>query len=312
MPASYVHQCIAGASCDALSLFREPQLRHAVLAGSEGPDPLFFSLLSPRVVRLGLTLHTRRTDDFLLALCDSCARSAITRAYCCGFFAHYAADTVLHPFIYAHAVSGGVYSSMAHCALEHQLETLHYRRQGHETGLPEQMEGFAHLGRADKDAIACALSAAIHSVFPGEPIRTEAVRKCFEHSVRICRLLLPEHGGKRSPACALLRPFRLLAPLRAHMMPADQPPGDITNDSHRPWASIWAPETIRTEGFDDLFAAAVLRAGELISAANACMLGNGSYASLRALHGGLSYASGLPWQATCPARQAPGVSVRQA
>ena len=44
MPASYVHQCVAKDSCDALHLFEEEQLRAALLAGSEGPDPRFFSL----------------------------------------------------------------------------------------------------------------------------------------------------------------------------------------------------------------------------------------------------------------------------
>ena len=45
---------------------------------------------------------------------------------------------------------------------------------------------------------------------------------------------------------------------------------------------------------------------QLIDAANSYMLGNGSYASLRALHGGLSYDSGLPWQTTCAPANAPG------
>jgi len=43
-----------------------------------------------------------------------------------------------------------------------------------------------------------------------------------------------------------------------------------------------------------------------MQAASDYMLGNGSYASLRALHGGLSYDSGLPWQTTCAPANAPG------
>ena len=70
MPASYVHQCVASSACDALSLFSSPALRSAVLAGSEGPDPFFFSVIptpgAPLVPRLGSILHTQKTDDFLL------------------------------------------------------------------------------------------------------------------------------------------------------------------------------------------------------------------------------------------------------
>ena len=42
-------------------------------------------------------------------------------------------------------------------------------------------------------------------------------------------------------------------------------------------------------------------------AADGYMQGSVSYATLRALHGGNSYASGLPWQTTCAASNAPGV-----
>ena len=36
------------------------------------------------------------------------------------------------------------------------------------------------------------------------------------------------------------------------------------------------------------------------------MRGSTSYATLRALHGGFSYDSGLPWLTTCAAKDAPG------
>ena len=105
MPASYVHQCIAKSVCDSLSLYTEKPYANAVLAGAEGPDPLFFSVLKPNVPLIGSILHTQKTDDFLLALADACKDSELTRAYCCGFFTHYAADTTFHPFIYAHSLT---------------------------------------------------------------------------------------------------------------------------------------------------------------------------------------------------------------
>ncbi len=315
MPASYVHQCVASSVCDALSLFQAPSLRAAVLAGSEGPDPLFFSVIptpgAPLVPKVGSLLHTRKTDDFLLALADACAQSELTRAYCCGFFSHYAADTVFHPFVYAHSLAeDGSYSSTAHCTLEHQLETMHYRRQGHASGLPQQMAGFAQLTSGQKDEIARALSQAIDRVFPGEGISTFRVRRSFDDAVNLCNLLRSERGVKFRALGALLRPFHLDAPLHAHMMPAEPPQRDIMNDAHRSWASIWTPDQIRTDSFSDLYTAAVSRGQALVRAANGYMLSGGSYATLRALHGGYSYDSGLPWQTTCAPAKAPGTGKR--
>ena len=315
MPASYVHQSVAASTLHALSLFESPSLRSAALAGSEGPDPLFFSVIptpgQPLVPKVGSLLHTRKTDDFLLALADSCAASALTRAYCCGFFSHYAADTTFHPFVYAHALcEDGSYSSTLHCTLEHQMETLHYRRQGHAKGLPVQMSGFEQLNSGEKDEIARALSQAIDRVFPGENLSTFRVRRSFDDAVALCRMLRSERGVKFRALGGLLKPFHMDAPLHAHMMPAEPPEKDIFNDANRPWASIWVPGETRTESFDDLYAAAVKRSSELISAANGYMLKSTSYATLRALHGGLSYDSGLPWQTTCSPAKAPGVGKR--
>lgn len=305
MPASYVHQCVADSVCQSLSIFEDVRLRSAVLAGSEGPDPLFFSVLSPRVPHVGSILHTQRTDDFLLALADACSHSELTRAYCCGFFTHYAADTIFHPFIYAHALlPDGSYSSTAHCTLEHQIETLHFRRQGNSEGLPVQMAGFAALGCRDKSEIAKALTHAIAQVFPGNALSYHQVRRSFDDSLCLCRLLRSERGLKFRTLGTLLHPFHLDAPLHAHMMPSKAPEGDITNDAHAPWRSLWAPDAVRYDSFDDLYTQAVQRAKELVVTANGYMQGKSSYATLRALHGGYSYDSGLPWATTCSAREA--------
>ncbi|MBQ2991491.1 MAG: zinc dependent phospholipase C family protein [Clostridia bacterium] len=305
MPASYVHQCIAQSACRALSVYTEKPLLDAVLAGAEGPDPLFFSVLRPSVPRLGSILHTQKTDDFLLALADACRHSELLRAYCCGFFTHYAADTTFHPFIYAHSLTeDGSYSSTLHCTLEHQLETLHYRRQGHVKGLPVQMGGFAALTRTQRDEIARALSAAITAVFPGDALPLHRVRASFDDSIALCTLLRSERGVKFSALGALLRPFRLDAPLHAHMMPREAPDADIMNDARAPWRSLWAADTIRTESFDDLMQQAVSRAAALMQAADSYMRDETSYATLRALHGGFSYDSGMPWATTCSAREA--------
>lgn len=310
MPASYVHQCVAARAGE--SLFPHAPERDALLAGAEGPDPLFYSIMptpgSPIAPRLGSILHTQKTDDFALALCDACAPSALTRAYACGFLTHYATDTTFHPFVYARSrTPSGGYSSNAHCLLEHQLETLHFRREGHAEGLPVQMAGVAALSDESRMEIARAFSAAISRVFPERAMRPERIKKSFDDAVALCRLLRSEDGKKYQTLGALLRPFRLDFALHAHMMPLTPPDTDIANDSHTPWASIWTPDEVRTESFDDLFAAACARARELVECAQGYMTGHVSYASLRALHGGNSFDSGLSWQTTCAPGDAPGI-----
>ncbi len=310
MPASYVHQSVAADACGAI--FAGDAERAALLAGSEGPDPLFFSLMpakgGPPSPKVGSILHTQRTDDFMLALADACRGSALLRAYCCGFFTHYATDTTFHPFVYAHSLTpDGRYSGNIHCTLEHQLETLHYRRQGHASGLPVQMAGFAALSPAQKDEIAAALAGAIRKTFPESALADIRVRRSFEDAVKLCGLLRSESGRKFNALGAVLSPFHLDVPLHAHMMPAEPPAADIANDAHAAWASIWKPGETRTDGFSELYADAVRRAQTLAGAALAYMHGNLTEGELRAMHGGLSYDSALPWRQSCPAKDASGV-----
>lgn len=311
MPASYVHQCVA---FETLSSSLEPgALLNAALAGAEGPDPLFFAITplpgAPYPPHVGSQLHNQNTADFLLALLHACAGSELTRAFALGFFTHYATDTTFHPFVSAFAFTPkGVYSTNAHCLLEAQLETLHYRRTGHETGLPEQFAGYAALSRPQKDEIARAFSAAIASVFPGSALSPSRVASSFGSAVAFGRLLRSP-GGTRYRLAGLF-PFSDFA--RAHMMPPEPPARDIANDAHAPWASIWEPERTRRESFSDLFAASVARAKELTACASDAARGRVSQAALRDLTGDLSYGSGLPWRTTCPPEQAPGAASRRA
>ena len=88
MPASYVHQSVAAHAADALpfspptrSTARCWRARRGLTRCSSASAP--GKPFAPVVASL---LHTQKTDDFLLALCDACAGDALLRAYCCGFF----------------------------------------------------------------------------------------------------------------------------------------------------------------------------------------------------------------------------------
>lgn len=309
MPASFVHQSVAGEALKRLSSPPGEDVLPAALAGAEGPDPLFFSLApavsGPYPPRVGSALHTKNTADFLLALCEACAGDALLRAYCLGFFTHYAADTTFHPFVYAHSVTpDGKYSGTLHCTLEHGLETLHYRRTGHASGLPVQMAGYAALSREKKANLARPFAAAIATALPELALSESRVLKSFQDAVDLCALLRSESGRKYRLLGGALRPLGLQGALYAHMMPPEPPEQDIANDARVPWASPWEPDRSRDEGFTELYAAAVDRAAELCEAALGVMRGRVAKASLRALLGDFSYDSGLPWRESCRAEEA--------
>lgn len=265
------------------------------------------SVRANRLRRWSVHCCTRKRRTTFCSLCAKPVQTTRCFAPTAAAFSHLCHGYDLSPVcLCAFLTAEGRYSGNTHCTLEHQLETLHYRREGHATGLPVQMGGFAALDDAQRKRLP-----------PRFPLRfrasslTPRFRRAFGNlffdAVSLCRLLRSEDGRRFRTWGSVLSPFKLDATLHAHMMPAEPPTEDIANDAHTPWASIWVPDEIRHDSFDDLFAASVSRSEELMTAADSLMKGRGSYAALRSLHGGLSYDSGLPWQETCPPSQAPGV-----
>lgn len=81
----------------------------AFLLGNQGPDPLFYAVVNPRLAsvnRLGSIIHVEHPTDLLVALKRSTATIAhadqpTARAYALGFLCHYLLDSTAHPFIFA-------------------------------------------------------------------------------------------------------------------------------------------------------------------------------------------------------------------
>ena len=77
----------------------------AFLLGNQGPDPLFYSVLSPRlhaVHRLGNRMHNEKPSELLEAFKQSLfvlkeGERGIGRAYALGFLCHYLLDSTMHP-----------------------------------------------------------------------------------------------------------------------------------------------------------------------------------------------------------------------
>lgn len=114
------------------------------------------------------------------------------------------------------------------------------------------MAGFAGLSEAERKPITAALSAALVQVFPAYALTPARIEKSFSDAVSLCRALRSE-DGRRYRRVGMLSPLHLDTPVHAHMMPVEPPDTDIANDAHEPWASIWTPDQVRRDSFDDLF-----------------------------------------------------------
>ena len=311
MPASYCHQSVASQALACLGRNLTPSCLAACLAGAEGPDPLFYGFYRSNPpgasIAAGSMLHREQTDRFLCALQIN-ARSSIECSYADGFLTHYAADTVFHPYVYGHSVTEkGTYSANLHGIIEHAYEIIRFRRDGNPTGIPIQLAGLSQLGLSDLKACLRLFAVSMHEVFPDRSIGETELLHIFQAAIRVAGWLRSPSGRKYRIFGAA--PFQLDKTAHAHMVPPEPPPGDLWNDEHREWSSIFEPETIRRESMDDLYQAAVARSCELLKAASHHRAGHLTEREFADILGGLSYDSGLPWQHTPEPRNAPGIAI---
>ena len=94
--------------------------RDAFLLGNQGPDPLFYLMVSPLAKNLrglGSTMHSQKTPELLHVLHERFVARKVTspvgalsgpkgvagavRAYAFGFLCHYLLDSTVHPLVYA-------------------------------------------------------------------------------------------------------------------------------------------------------------------------------------------------------------------
>lgn len=101
MPEAYTHIRIARAAL-AQSGEHAPSMA-AYEMGANGPDPLFaYRVLSAKrpwpLPELGGRMHDEQCGRFLRTMIFAASTPA-QRSYALGFLAHYAADSVMHPYV---------------------------------------------------------------------------------------------------------------------------------------------------------------------------------------------------------------------
>lgn len=110
MPALITHDTFGQDIYDQLSgtIGARRDETEAFLLGNQGPDPLFYSLLVPRLRafnRLGSIMHNEKPNELLSALKASLAildenERRVGRAYALGFLCHYTLDSAMHPLVF--------------------------------------------------------------------------------------------------------------------------------------------------------------------------------------------------------------------
>ena len=114
MPEGYTHLRTAHKAAEAIHY--KIQCPAAFAAGANGPDSFFcYEVWKKRAKRhydlpgLGNRMHEEKTGAFLRSLCAN-VKTRPQVEYALGFLSHYAADTVVHPFIYAMCKPGCPYA----------------------------------------------------------------------------------------------------------------------------------------------------------------------------------------------------------
>ena len=122
MPSVYTHFLIARQSFLALPPRIQVKIAphmHLYYFGAQGADFCFFyKFLRRKNGNLGSHLHRKGGLNTFQCLQTHAAQSSAIFAYAAGYITHYAADTILHPYVYA--ASGT--SILVHTRLESALD----------------------------------------------------------------------------------------------------------------------------------------------------------------------------------------------
>ncbi len=139
MPAFLTHRYFG---LDLLSRREEPH-KEAFLLGSQGPDPYFFHGQIPwrkrpggkEVAAFGTKLHHIDPSAYFLALLRAGGSGGPFRSYVHGLLAHFALDSVAHPFVFsrtgfsANPEKARVYA-FDHTSLETAIDLIYSRNRG--------------------------------------------------------------------------------------------------------------------------------------------------------------------------------------
>ena len=303
MPEAYTHIRIARAARAQSKTGVSSTAAYEM--GASGPDPLFaYQLLSSHraypLPQLGRRMHEEQCGRFLRTIIFA-AVTAAQRSYVLGFLTHYAADSILHPYVAFQCGAGGQFHiPEGHGFCEVAMDTMFYKQDCGKNAVPADVAA-PKLPPQELAEIAQLLHDAILRVFQAD-IPNEALADCFHDFHTLHRLFYAPGWWKRAVVRwaekhILHRPGYGLS----HMTPAPLPDGGF--------ASLWEnpfTHTKRDAGPQQLCAEAAYLAVGYLKAATAYWEGRSIKESLAMAIGDRSYSTGLlskpaPEKAAAPA-----------
>ncbi len=243
----------------------------AFLLGNQGPDPLFYSVLIPRLSRLthlGHTMHDEKPNELLAAFKESLkVLSAdaypVGRAYLFGFLCHYVLDSNMHPLVFSKEFQfcdAGIEGldrtngSEVHAVIESEFDEMVLFTKYGKT-ISQFSPGNEILKARDSvlDTISKMYVYAALTVY-GECIPENTFRLCVK-AFRLTQSIVfhSSTGTKRAVLGRIEEVFRSYSFIRSMSPRAIKATtSQFDNSEHQPWENPFTGRT-STDGFWDIF-----------------------------------------------------------
>ncbi len=291
MPEGYTHLRIAAKAAAAMR--HKLKWPAAFAAGANGPD-IFFCFEAWRGAKkrrydlpaLGVRMHEEDTGAFLCELVR-CTRTGPQAEYTLGFLSHYAADTVLHPYVATVSAPGMPYAQKGgHGYFEIALDSTLHREDTGDAVVPAAEACPTPAGEALAE-ITALLRTALRRVY-GLEIPAEYIADSFFYSTRLRGIFTSRFGVRRAVFWLLEPLFGGRGRITVHVSPRKLKGG---------LPDTWIDPATGEEKTGDVFALmaqAQERSRQYMAAAVEVWSGRQPLDTLAALLGSASYTTGTP------------------
>lgn len=281
MPAILTHDffgkdAMSDVSTQVTLLSRDAQ--QAFLLGNQGPDPLFYLVIDPRVskdMRVGNLMHHAMPAKLLSSLKDALAmltraERPVGEAYVAGFLCHYLLDSTLHPLVFANElaiINAGVEGlderdrSVVHAEIERDFDEMVLFSKKHET--IETYLPYKEVLRASDATLAIIDKLYFYMILwtYGKTLQLDTFPRAVKSFRRMQRLFWTPSGKKIDRIRPLERAFLSnrysLCKAMAHRPRAEET-SPYANRHHKRWENPFTG-VVGTESFWDLYEDALSR-----------------------------------------------------
>ncbi len=276
MPAIITHDQFGRDALElpAAQFITTKQERCAFLLGNQGPDPLFYSVASPRTAKytkLGSQMHHNQPSAVLYSMANSLvylpeSAHGIAKAYIAGFLCHYLLDRAEHPLVYAQQYAlcdAGVDGlteadgSEVHAIIESDLdEMMLWTRRGKTV---QDFRPQKEILKADYQTLSIVsylFSMAVRDAF-GQDVRPDLFTKSVHGFRRIQHVFHSPRGKKREFLGNFERRFRPHSFVQAMSHRAEElEVSDFENATNAAWINPFTKK-VNTASFHDLYGEAL-------------------------------------------------------